>query len=129
MVEFVAKKSVWSVISFWRIVSCILIIPAIILIFKIVAAKKETITFYADKVVIKKGWLNTTEKTFVFVGVFSVDISQSLLGKIYNYGSLEVDFVGKYDINTTYIKDPKALKKYLESKIVEKTNVHTYVNN
>ena len=45
-----------------------------------------------------------------------------------NYKTVE-KFVGKYDINTTYIKDPKALKKYLESKIVEKTNVHTYVNN
>lgn len=129
MAEFVAKKSVCSVINFWSVVSCILIIPAIILAFRIIEVKKETITFYSDKVVIKKGWLNTSEKTFVFVGVFSVDITQTLLGNIFNYGSLKVDFVGKHDINTTYIKNPRALKEYLETKIVEKNNVHTYVNN
>lgn len=129
MVEFEAKKSGWSAVNFWWIVSCILIIPAIILIFRIIAAKKETITFYADKVVVKKGWLNTSEKTFVFVGVFSVNISQSLIGKIYNYGTLEVDFAGKNDINTTFIKNPRELKKYLESKIIKQGNVYTHINN
>ena len=54
MQEYVAKKSAWCCISFWWIVSCILIIPIIFLVFRILAAKAETITFYSDKVVWEK---------------------------------------------------------------------------
>ena len=128
MIEFEVKKSAWSVVTFWWIIACILVIPAIILVFKIIAAKKERIIFYADKIVVKKGWLNTSEKSFAFAGVFSVNISQTLIGKIFNYGALEVDFVGKNDINTNFVTDPKKLKEYLETKIVKKQNIHTYMN-
>ena len=128
MIEFEVKKSAWSVVNFWWIIACILVIPAIILVFRIIAAKKERIIFYADKIVVKKGWLNISEKSFAFTGVFSVDISQTLIGRIFNYGTLEVDFVGRNDINTNFVTDPRKLKEYLESKIVKKQNVHTYMN-
>ena len=126
MQEYVAKKSAWSCISFWWIVSCILIIPIIFLVFRILAAKAEKITFYSDKVVWEKGFLSKKVKTFAFTGVFSVDIEKTLFGRIFKYGHLEIDFVGKCDINTLYIKEPDKLVKYLESKIVKKqdTNIH-----
>ena len=90
--------------------------------------KKETITFYKDKIVVKKGLINISEKTFAFTGVFSVDINQSLAGRLFNYGNLDIDFVGKNDINTKYVKDPKGLKSYLETKIVQRNNIHTFMN-
>ena len=79
-----ARKSVCSVITFWRILACILIIPLIVLIFRIIAAKKEVITFYEDKIVYEKGWLNKSKKNFAFTGVFSVDTNQPLFGRLFN---------------------------------------------
>ena len=128
MKEFEAKKTGWGAVNFWLVVSCVFIIPIIVLVFRILAYKKETITFYNDKIVVKKGLLNISEKTFVFTGVISVDINQSLLGRIFNYGNLEVDFVGKNDISTKHIKNPRELKTYLESKIIQRNNIHTYMN-
>ena len=110
MEEYVAKKSVWCCLNFWWIISCLLIIPIIFVVFRILSAKAEKITFYSDKVVWEKGFLSKKVRKFAFTGVFSVDI----------------DFVGKCDINTFYIKDPDKLVEYLESKIVKKqdTNIH-----
>ena len=126
MQEYVAKKSAWSCISFWWIVSCILIIPIIFLVFRILAAKAEKITFYSDKVVWEKGFLSKKVKTFAFTWLFSVDIEKTFFGRIFKYGHLEIDFVVKCDINTLYIKEPDKLVKYLESKIAKKqdTNIH-----
>ena len=128
MVEYVATKTKWRAVSFWGIVSCILIIPIFILVFKLIAADKEKMTFYNDRVVIEKGLINKSQKTIAYTGVFSVSMSQSLWGKIFNYGHVKVDLVGNNDINTRYIKNPQKLVEYLETKIVNKKNVVTYMN-
>lgn len=127
MEEYVAKKSVWGVISFWKIISCILIIPLFILIFNIIATTKEKIVFYSDKVIYEKGLFNIKKKTFAFTGVFAVDVEQSLWGRIFKYGDLRIDFVGKTDIDTNYIKTPKKLMEYLETKMVQKSQVYTHM--
>ena len=121
------RKSAWSVITFWRIVLCIFIIPLIVLIFRIIAAKHEVITFYEDKVVHEKGWLSKSKKNFAFTGVFGVNTYQSLAGRIFNYGHVSIDFVGKTDINTRYVKNPKQLVEFLETKIVKKEQVTTHM--
>ena len=128
MVEYVAKKSTWRVISFLWIVSCIFIIPIPILIYRIVAAQYEKITFYNDKIVLEKGLLNKSKKTIAYTGVFSVSMSQTLWQKLFDYGNVTVDLVGNNDINTDYIKDPQKLVNYLETKVVRKENVLTYMN-
>ena len=106
MEEYVAKKSVWCCLNFWWIISCLLIIPIIFVVFRILSAKAEKITFYSDKVVWEKGFLSKKVRKFAFTGVFSVDIDKPFIGRIFNYGHLDIDFVGKCDINTFYIKDP-----------------------
>ena len=128
MVEFVARKSTWRVVSFWWIVSCIFIIPIPILIYRIIAAQYEIITFYNDKIVLEKGLLNKSKRTIAYTGVFSVSMSQSLWQKLFNYGNVAVDLVGNNDLNTDYIKDPQKLVNYLETKVVRKENVLTYMN-
>ena len=50
--NYVAKKSICSALSFWSIVSCILIIPIFILALRIIAVKKYRIEFYDDKIII-----------------------------------------------------------------------------
>lgn len=48
--EYVARKSACEALSFLWILSCILIIPAVILAFRIVAVKKFRMEFYQDKI-------------------------------------------------------------------------------
>jgi hypothetical protein len=47
--EFVAQKSGWAAVSFWRILSCILIIPIPFFVLRILTAKAYRIEFYATK--------------------------------------------------------------------------------
>lgn len=126
--NYTATKSAISAISFWGIVSCILIIPIFVLIFKIIAAKKYRIEFYDDKIVTYSGLINTSKKQSVFMGVTSSSINQTLLGHIFNYGDVTVDCVGKWDVDTTYIKNPKALDEYLQTKIIETTQSNQFVH-
>ena len=128
MPEYVAKKSAWSVVSFWNIILCLLIIPNFVLIEKILICRTEKIEFYDNKVVFEKGLLSKKQTNFAFTGVFSVTLNQSLWGRIFKYGDLTIDFVGRVDLNTKCIKNPEKLIDYLETKIVTKTDVHTYVN-
>ena len=115
--NYVAKKSVTAVLSFWLIVFFWLVIPLIIQIARILSAKCYLIEFYDNKIVVKSGVLSKQENQSVFGGVYSVSVSQSFVGRIFNYGNIQVDCPGRWDIDTVGIKDPLALKKYLENYI------------
>ena len=123
--NYVIKKSVVAVLSFWLIIFCWLIIPAIIQIVLIIQAKKETVEIYNDKIVQKGGILNTYENESSFFGVYSVSVHQSLWGKIFNYGNLIVDCPGNWDVGAWGIKNPNEAKKFLASKIVARNTAET----
>ena len=117
--NYVATKSAWSCVSFLWILACVLVIPLIVMIFRIIAAKKFRLEFYDDKIIIKTGWLNTKKKQMAFMGVTSVETEQSLWGKLFGYGTVLVDCVGKWDVsNTEYIQKPEKLEEYLQTRIV-----------
>lgn len=122
--ELVVNKTCLKAITLKRILFFWLIIPLIIMIVDIILLKKERIEFYEDKIISKSGLINTKERMSSFVGVNSVSITQSLWGKIFNYGDVQVDTVGKWDINTKGVSKPKELKEYLESKMIRKTDVN-----
>lgn len=126
--NFVAKKSVMSELSFWKILSCILIIPIFILVFRIIAVKKFRIEFYDDKIVTYKGLINTSKKQCVFMGVTASSVSQNMFGHIFNYGDVTVDCVGKWDVDTTYIKNPGELDAYLQTKIISASGANQIVH-
>lgn len=126
--NFVATKSVMAVLSFWSIVSCILIIPFFVLLFRITAIRKYRIEFYDDKIITYSGLINTTKKQSVFMGVTATSVNQTLLGKIFNYGHVKVDCVGKWDVDTTYIKNPNELETYLQSKIIQTPQANQFVH-
>ena len=115
--NYVAKKSVTAVLSFWLIVFFWLVIPLIIQIARILSAKCYSIEFYDNKIVVKSGVLSKQERQSVFGGVYSVSVSQSFLGRIFNYGDVSVDCPGRWDVGTYSIKDPAALRTYLENYI------------
>ena len=64
--------------------------------------------------------LNRQERQSVFLGVLSVSVDQSLLGRIFSYGDLRVDVPGSWDVDTTGIADPNALRGFLEARISAK---------
>jgi len=126
--NYVARKSVLPAFTFWRVILFFLIVPLIILIYNIIALKKDVIEFYDDKIVCKKGVFNKSETTVAFMGVYAVNINQSFFGRIFNYGNVKVDAVGKWDINSNGIKNPKSLKAYLEQYTVKSDNTVKIVN-
>ena len=126
--NYVATKSAIAAINIWLILFSWLIIPLIIMIVRIVIAKSYIVEFYDERMVIKSGVLNKQENQAIFMGVYAVSISQTLMGRIFGYGNITVDCPGKWDIDTQGIADPQALKRYLESKITS-TGVNKFIPN
>ena len=118
--NYVATKTAWNAVTWFRILLFWLIIPLIIMIVDIIRNKKYKIEFYDNYIIQKSGILNTKEKKSVFAGVCSVSVSQSIWGRICNYGDVKVDVVGqRWSIDTCGISRPNALKEYIDSKIIE----------
>lgn len=130
--KYTAKRSSLFDFSFFM---CILLtvlglIPGIIYILvKILSANSYQVIFYDDKYIVKSGIINTHEDESVFKGILAVSIDQSLKGKMFNFGDVKVDVVGANNITLCGVKDPKALKKYLQTRKVNITDVkHTVIN-
>lgn len=126
--NYIARKSVLPSLSVWLILFFWLIVPTIIQIFRILAARAYIIEFYDDKIITRSGVLNKTETQSVFMGVYSITVSQTFAGRLVNCGDVRVDCPGKWDIDTTGIADPYALKKYLETKITAKGSTNVIYN-
>ncbi len=95
---------------------------------KIIAAKFDKIIFYDSKVVERKGIINTKEKSSLLTGIIGVSVEQNLFGKIFNYGNVIIDKVGKgWDISTSCISRPNELKRYIE-KLIEKVQISNNIN-
>lgn len=118
--NYVAKKSAWTAVSIWTILLCWLIFPVIVMIFKIIALKAESIEFYDQKVVQRSGIIAKRERQSLLTNVTSVSVNQSVLGRIFNYGDVQVDLIGKWDINTNGISNPHKLKEFLENYLSDK---------
>lgn len=125
--NYVASKTAWNAVTPLRILFFWLIIPLIVLIVDIIRNKKNKIEFYDKYVIEKSGILSKKEKKSTFAGVYSVSIEQSVWGRIFNYGNVKIDVVGRWNIDTHGISHPKGLKKYLENYIVEPNNLQSVV--
>lgn len=126
--NYVARKSILPAFTFWRVILFFLIVPLIILIYNIVKLKKDVIEFYDDKIICKKGVFSKSETTTVFMGVYAVNVEQSFFGRIFNYGDVKVDAVGKWDIDSTGIKNPRKLKEFLEQHAVKSASTVKMIN-
>lgn len=116
--DYVAKKSILGECGgkiFICILFCWLIVPIFLMIYMIIEVKKFRIEFYKDKVIMHRGFLHTEERQSILTTIVGVRINRSIAGNIFNYGDVVVDMVGRWDIDTRAIKDPVALKNYLES--------------
>ena len=150
--QYIARKSIWSVIYIWRILLFGVVIPGagyfagtyfnldklycyigigaweliclIVMICKIVKIKCHYIAFFDDKVIEKWGVFSIQRKSNIFTAVLTVDIKQSFRQRIFRFGSINVDMVGPWDIDLTRIKKPKKLQNYLNTRIARVRNMH-----
>ncbi len=99
-------------------------IAFLIFLGKVLMLKTYKIMYYDNKVVCQHGFpWNRHERTSAFLGATSVVVDRSLGGLIFNYGDVYIDTIGKWDIDTTYIKKPKKLKAYLEQRLITNSMV------
>ena len=127
--NYVMRKSAWSVIRPWHILLSFLIVPLIIMIVKIINVKDDTISFYNNKVVQRSGVFSKYEKTNVLTRVLSVTVKQTFWGRLFNYGTVYVDVVGKWDINMSGVKNPMEAKAYLEKFVANGAAVKPIIMN
>lgn len=126
--EYTVKKSPWAAITFWRVVGIIVIIPAILMVVDFIKLSFEKIEFYSDQIIYKKGVFNRTKTKSAFLGITAVNVNQSLLGRICNFGDVKIDVIGHWNINTDKVSNPHKLVDYLSDKIVKNNNVTTVIH-
>lgn len=114
--------------AFLAIILCWLIIPLIIWICYCISVSSESVTISADKIVWRKGILNKTERISALTGVLGVSVSQTFGGKIFNYGDVHLNSIGRHsDVNFEGVKDPYALRTFLNKKIVNSNNTQQII--
>ncbi|MBQ8308561.1 MAG: PH domain-containing protein [Clostridia bacterium] len=126
--NYVAKKSLWPALSFWNVALFWLVVPLIIIICKIVVLKFQQIEFYDQRVIKKSGVFSKKERQFVFTSVVSVSVDQSFWGRIFNYGDVRVDLIGKGIITANGISRPNELKAFVEQ-YISNENLQQIVTN
>lgn len=122
---FVAKKSKMASFSILRIIFFWLIVPLILIILDMVRAGIEKIEFYEKNVIEKTGIISKNEKNTIFKGVVSVTVNQGFWGRLFGYGDVHIDLIGKNNLHLEKIKNPYELKKFLGTKIVDVDNSQT----
>ena len=125
--KLIVKKSAWGgvtplcVLFFW------LIIPLIIMIWRIIVIKHEKVEFYDGYVIIKSGVLSKNSKRMILPGILSVSTSQSFFGRIFKYSHLKVDATGKFDVNMKFVSNYTTTLNYLEGLRVDAKDVKPIV--
>ena len=154
--EYIAKRSAWALIRFWRILVFCLAIPAglfvamtvleqgmlayiapagwialmlFIFICRVIRIKCHRVIFYKNKVVEKWGVFDIEKKSNVFTAVLAVKVDQSFWGRIFGFGTVKVDMVGPWDVDLTRIKKPKKLQNYLDGRIAHIKGMHHLMPN
>ena len=126
--NYVAKKTCLAALTPLRILFFWLIIPTVLIIADIIKLKNDVIEFYDDYVLVKSGVLSKKQRRTLFSGVYSVSVDQNVFGRMFNYGDVQVDVPGKWDINTKGVKAPNELSAFLESKITARGSVTVLEN-
>ena len=116
--HIVARKSIVPAFKHWYTFFIWTIIPLIPIIWQIIVLKSQYVEFYDSFVIKKKGVFNKTEERCMFPKVLSCNVYRSFWGRVFNYGDIQVDAIGKWDVDLTYIKKPKYIRKYLDNHFI-----------
>lgn len=94
----------------------IALVFVLVIVFTVIEASRCEIRIYEKSIVTRKGILNVKETRAVMTPIVGVSVEQSFNGRIYNYGNVRIDKIGKgWDIDSTYIKKPEQFKNFLQT--------------
>ena len=116
--HIVARKSILPAFKLWRILLFWLIVPTILIIVDVVKLKSQYVEFYDTFVIKKKGVFNKTEERCMFPKILSCNVYRSFWGRVFNYGNIQVDAIGKWDVDLVGIKRPLHVRRYLENHFI-----------
>ncbi len=116
--HIIARKSLLPAFKWWRILFFWLIIPLIMIIVDCVILSHKQVEFYDCYVIKRSGVFNKVEEKCMFPKVLSVNVYRSFWGRILNYGDIEIDAIGKWDVDLKKIKRPVYVRKYLEKHFI-----------
>ena len=116
--HIIARKSKLLAVKWWHILFFWTIIPLIHLLCRIIIVKNQYVEFYDAYVIKKKGVFRKTEEKCMFPKVLSVNVDRSFWGRIFNFGNINVDAIGKWDIDLNGIKNPLYIRRYLENHFI-----------
>jgi hypothetical protein len=94
------------------------LIPLTSFIVHVILLRSVYVEFYDSFVIKKRGVFNKTEEKCMFPKVLSCNVYRSFWGRVFNYGNIQVDVIGKWDIDLTNIKRPLFVRKYLENHFI-----------
>ncbi len=123
--HIIARKSLLPAFKFWRILFFWLIIPLIMIIVDVVKLKHQYVEFYPTYVVKRRGVFNKTEEKCMFPKVLSCNVHRTFWGRVFNYGDIEIDAIGKWDVDLTNIKRPLYVRKYLENHFISAKEIRS----
>jgi len=116
--HIVARKSILPAFKLWRVLLFWLIVPLVMIIVDVIILRSQYVEFYDSFVIKKRGVFNKTEERCMFPKVLSCNVYRSFWGRVFNYGNIEIDAIGKWDVDLTGIKRPLFVRKYLENHFI-----------
>lgn len=125
--NYVITKSAWKAFSLWKILLIWTIVPIFIILIQIWLLKTDKTYFYEDRIISKHGILSKHVKETSFVGVSAICVDQSLWGRIFNFGDLHIDVVGRWKVTIKGVKKPMEAREFLTSYIVKKEGVTSVI--
>lgn len=126
--NYVITKSALKAFTLWRILFIWTIIPIFIILIHIWILKRDKTYFYDDKIISKSGLVSKHIKETSFVGISTVRIDQSLWGRMFRFGDLYIDIIGKWDIKISGAKHPEIAREFLSQYIVSKENITSIIS-
>ena len=120
---YLVTKSAWKAVTLWSILLCWTIIPLIIMVIRIILLKSDKTRFTEDRVYCRYGVLSRHEKETAFVGISAIAVDQSFWGRIFKFGDIHVDVIGKWKVTIKGAKNPMQVKEDLSQYIVGREHV------
>ena len=120
--DYVIKKSAWKAFNLLEILLIWTIIPLIIL-------KHDKTYFYENRIISKYGVLSKPETETSIVGVSAICVDQSLFGRIFGFGDIHIDVIGKWKVTIKGAKKPMQAKAFLTKYLVTKEDITPVLHN
>jgi len=109
-------KSISNLFGFFRLL--IILISLIYFLIKFIEYKCTEIALTSNRIIVKTGFISRNASDISLKKVEGIDIKQSVLGRILNYGSMKVRGTGTGEVWYKRIADPYSFQRALNNTIV-----------